>query len=103
MPTTRRLKMHKARLAAAATVTDPDSSITGQSIGISGPLKALHPVDTVLPQSLSKSSYRVSNDFVENVYIARFSDSIHIVINTANTFDVVQTKVFTEDCKSVIL
>ncbi|KAK4470300.1 hypothetical protein MN116_005605 [Schistosoma mekongi] len=58
MPTTRRLKMHKARLAAAATITDPHSSTTGQSIGISGPLKALHPVDTVLSQSLSKSSYR---------------------------------------------
>ncbi|XP_018646082.1 cell polarity protein [Schistosoma mansoni] len=70
MPTTRRLKMHKARLAAAAAATtnvDSYSSIGGgglmfnnsTSCTSSGPLKALHPLDNLLPQSLSNSSYRV--------------------------------------------
>ncbi|CAH8577553.1 unnamed protein product [Schistosoma rodhaini] len=69
MPTTRRLKMHKARLAAAAAATtnvDSYSSIGGgglmfnnsTSCTSSGPLKALHPLDNLLPQSLSNSSYR---------------------------------------------
>ncbi|CAI2729525.1 unnamed protein product [Schistosoma spindalis] len=73
MPTTRRLKMHKARLAAAAATTtttttsniDSYSSISGGllfnnsiSCTSSGPLKALHPLDNVLPQSLPNTSYR---------------------------------------------
>ncbi|VDP19371.1 unnamed protein product [Schistosoma margrebowiei] len=62
MPTTRRLKMHKARLAAAAA--NPDSYSGGlmfnnsTSCTSSGPLKALHPLDNVLPQSLPNTSYR---------------------------------------------
>ncbi|CAH8613303.1 unnamed protein product [Schistosoma rodhaini] len=70
MPTTRRLKMHKARLAAAAATTtnvDSYSSIGGgglmfnnsTSYTSSGPLKALHPLDNIFPQSLPNSSYRV--------------------------------------------
>lgn len=66
MPTTRRLKMHKARLAAVAANVDSYSSIGGgglifnnsTSCTSSGPLKALHPLDNVLPQSLSNTSYR---------------------------------------------
>ncbi|CAH8567017.1 unnamed protein product [Heterobilharzia americana] len=67
MPTTRRLKMHKARLAAGAATNSqlPISVVGGGGQGLggiagsgSGPLKALHPSNGMPPQSPVNTSHQ---------------------------------------------